>query len=96
MNDVMQVGGDIVKLIICTHCRDIVKLTRIRRYCFCGRAYGQYLSDGVQAEIAGEAVPIGFANHSFQFALDNRPDEGAGFVFEAFVIPVRCDTVTKL
>ena len=88
--------SDIVKLILCPTCRDIVKLVHARRYCYCSRSYGQYLSDGLQAEIGGEAIPIGFANQSFQHALENRPEEGAGSRFEAFVIPVKCDTITKL
>jgi hypothetical protein len=86
----------VVKLIFCPNCSDVVRLIEVKRYCFCARAYGQYLQDGLNAEIGGIAVPLGFANPSFKHALENQPEEGAGFVFEAFVIPKKCDTITKV
>lgn len=85
-----------MKLIFCPVCEDVVKLVASRRYCHCARSYGQYLGDGLHAEIGGEAVPIGFDNHSFARAIKQRPEEGEGSRFEAFIIPVKCDNITKL
>lgn len=85
-----------MKLILCTSCQDVVKLTRGGRYCDCGRSWGRYLDDDVNAEISGDAVPIGFANSQLQFALTHRPESGMGRTFDAFVIPMQCDTVRKI
>jgi len=85
-----------MKLIYCTHCRDIVKLTLERRSCSCGRSSGMYYEDGLHANIIGDAVPLGITNESFLSALANRPAAGMGVEFTAFVIPVKCDTVKKL
>lgn len=85
-----------MKLIYCTHCDDIVKLTHEPRTCECGRSGGRYFSDGLNAEIWGDAVPLGIANPSFAEALKNRPKSGhQGSRFEAFVIPEECSTVIK-
>jgi hypothetical protein len=83
-----------MKLIYCPQCYDVIKLlVNLNRECACGKASGYYLSDGYHCVIKGDAIPIGFANSSFTQALENRPKEGIGFRFEAFVIPVKCSTV---
>lgn len=84
-----------MKLIYCPHCSDVVRLIELRRYCDCSRSYGNYV-DRLQAEIGGLAIPIGISNPSFKEALDKRPAEGLGESFEAFVIPVKCDTIKNL
>lgn len=81
-----------MKLIFCPKCTDVVRLLDFKRRCFCGSSWGQY-TDYVNAIIGGEAIPIGFSNPHFTQALKDRPEEGNGSEFKAFVIPVRCPTI---
>ena len=83
-----------MKLIYCLDCDSVVRLTGKReRVCECGRSGGKYLDD-LNAEFFGEnAVPLGFANSSFIEAIHNRPHEGMGERFTAFVIPTVCKTM---
>lgn len=82
-----------MKLIVCPKCDDVLSLRTDReRICECGRSGGRY-TDDLNAEIWGEAIPIGIANSSFIAALRARPDAGLGSRFEAFVIPRTCPTV---
>ena len=81
-----------MKLILCTKCQDVVRLTHERRECECGRCWGRYV-DGLNAVINKESIPLGFDNYSFTRALKNRPKSGWGETFDAFVIPEECGTV---
>lgn len=81
-----------MKLIFCTECHDIVKLTHSKRVCSCSQSWGRY-EDNINARIGGKAVPLGFANPSFVQALKSRPESGDGREFCAFVIPKVCPTV---
>lgn len=83
-----------MKLIFCPKCGDLFKLSQSTKKCLCKKSYGKYL-DGLNAEIGGNAVPVGINNISFLEALYKRPLDGEGSRFEAFVIPVRCETVLK-
>ena len=86
-----------MKLVLCRDCLDIFSLRRNEvRKCSCGKCSGRYI-DSLYAEYAGEpAVPIGFSNPSLVEALRNQPEEGPGKEFRAFVIPKKCETMTKL
>lgn len=88
-----------MKLIFCPLCSDVVSLHVMLgpklRSCRCGESHGRYV-DSIDAEISGKAIPIGFANHSFFMALQDRPEEGAGSTFTAFVIPKSCPSVKVL
>ena len=79
-----------MKLVLCNICGDIFNLTLFRKQCSCGKSYGNYLLEGVTAEISKESIPIGFENRSIRAALAKRiflsPDLGAEFT--AFVIPI--------
>lgn len=76
-----------MKLIFCPKCNDIIKMIIGEdRYCLCGSSYGKY-TDEINAEIGGKSIPIGFANNSFVYAIKNRPQNGYGLRFDAFVIP---------
>jgi hypothetical protein len=84
-----------VKLLFCPACQDVIKFgtrEKGKRYCACGASYGYYL-DSVNAVVGGKGVPLGFANSSLAHALINRPEEGNGRKFEAFVIPKECPTI---
>lgn len=85
-----------MKLIYCPHCEDIRKLALKLTTCECGRSYGRYDEDGLNAMYGGKAVPIGLANESFIVALANQPESGLGKRFVAFVIPKQCPTFTKV
>ena len=83
-----------MKFIFCPHCHDIRRLFHgTVTSCQCGKSSGQYLADGVQAKLWGDAIPLGILNDSFVAAVRARPEEGKGERFEAFVIPRDCPTV---
>jgi len=84
-----------MKLILCAECQDVIKLlVGKQRFCDCGKSYGEYMDDGLNAKIGGRAIPIGFANNSLLGAIRCRPESGQGSKFEAFVIPEKCQTIT--
>ncbi len=81
-------------MIVCPKCSDVVALREgKKRTCECGQSWGQY-TDNLNALIGGIAIPLGFDNRSFLSALKKRPEYGEGRIFQAFIIPVRCPTVT--
>ena len=85
-----------MKLIYCPECEDIVRLwPEGTQECLCGESNGCYV-DEINAVVGGRAIPIGIDNHSFAQALADRPKDGAGRRFEAFVIPEQCDTVKEV
>lgn len=84
-----------MKLIFCQACHDVFSLRDEKRKCYCGLSWGMYEEDGLNASIGGAAVPLGFDNLSFAQALNNRPKEGMGRRFEAFVIPRKAPTIIK-
>ncbi len=84
-----------MKLIFCTECHDVVKLQRVYRTCSCGKSGGMYRPDGLTAIVSGNSIPIGIANKSFTDAIKNRPAQGTGSEFCAFVIPEKCDTIDR-
>ena len=51
-----------MKLIFCSTCHDVFKLSHTLKSCECGKAKGRYLVDGIHAEINAGAIPIGMAN----------------------------------
>jgi len=84
-----------MKLIFCPYCQDIVKLHRRLTICGCGRSFGAYL-DELKAVYAGDAIPLGINNKSMAGAIKTQPASGQGKYFEAFVIPKKCPTFTKV
>ncbi len=82
-----------MKLVFCPFCHDVFQLRpKEWRTCECGNVGGRY-KDYLHAEITKDAIPLGFDNAEFAFALRNRPQKGLGRRFEAFVIPEECPTV---
>jgi len=81
-----------MKLIFCKTCYDVKKLSKNMTYCNCGKCYGKYV-DNLNAVINKEAIPLGVNNFSFASSINNRPKEGIGKTFEAFVISEECDTI---
>jgi len=82
-----------MKLIYCPHCQDVVRLRFERRECECGACFGYYYKDGLHSVIGGDAIPLGFENSTFKYALEHRPTTGMGMTFNAFVIPEKCPTI---
>lgn len=81
-----------MKLIFCKECCSVFSLSFIKKTCDCQKSWGLYESDGLNAKFGGEAIPIGFGNSSFAYALKNQPQKGMGCDFSAFVIPIECST----
>ncbi len=84
-----------MKLIYCPACDDVVKLDTTVRACKCETSWGYCKANGLNALYFGLAIPLGFANSTLVQAIRNRPDEGRGERFEAFVIPKSCPTFRK-
>ena len=84
-----------MKLLMCKNCGDVFNLDYQEKYCKCKGIKGKYLDD-LNAEYYGDdAIPLGFANNSISEAINNQPLNGMGYNFNAFVIPVICDTFIK-
>ena len=86
-----------MKLIYCPLCNDILVLraAKLARTCHCGESGGKYDPNGQTAEIYGDAIALGIDNTSFAYAVANRPKEGRGLPFAAWVMPtivpsIRC------
>lgn len=84
-----------MKLILCPHCGDIVKLYREARSCLCGKSSGWYSDDEVTAIIDGDAIPLGVGNWSLERAVRLRPASGRGEAFDAWVIAIEASTVRR-
>jgi hypothetical protein len=85
-----------MKLLFCKNCCDVISLTpEEERFCKCKNVHGKY-TDSLNAVYSGDAIPIGFNNNTFAYALKNQPDNGMGENFDAFVIPKKCDTFRKV
>lgn len=91
-----------MKLLFCRHCEDIYRLYPSGEeftFCRCGRTGGRYI-DNKKAEYFNKeenmAVPLGFDNYSFLFAINHQRYEGEGNTFKAFVIPKTAETFVKI
>jgi hypothetical protein len=59
---------DVVKLLYCPHCNDVVRLFPERRTCKCGKSWGQYLDDGSTTVQTWPSLSLGIANPDFHAA----------------------------
>ncbi len=87
-----------MKLLYCRKCHHVFKLSGWDGACLCGGARGRYHLNGIDAVYSGEhAVPLGIANGSLLKAIAKQPlTPGPGERFEAFVIPVQCETFRRV
>lgn len=85
-----------MKLIFCKECCSVISLSLEEKRCDCGKSGGKYYPDGVDATFFGPAIPLGFNNVGFKFALNNQPFRGIGRNFEAFVVPENCKSFKKV
>jgi hypothetical protein len=86
-----------MKLIFCKNCGSVISLSpNIEKHCDCGLTSGRY-TDNLNAVYSGDyALPIGFNNFSLTCAINRQPKDGLGERFEAFIIPVNCDTFKRV
>jgi hypothetical protein len=82
-----------MKLIFCTYCQDVFKLTKKVKSCECGKCKGKYINN--LDAIYNDGIPLGFNNTTLGMAIANQPVAGWGKRFEAFVIAKNVDTLTK-
>lgn len=65
-----------MKLLYCRTCDDIFNLTTDYRECTCKTSRGNYLKDGITAEVytlnRHTALLLGFANYSFERAMADQ------------------------
>lgn len=85
-----------MKLLFCGKCKDVFNMSLDLKICSCGDTGGKYITKERIAIFGKSATVLGFKNNSFSKALQNTPMLGAGFRFDAFVIPLICDTVTHV
>ncbi|MEE9597944.1 MAG: hypothetical protein V3V96_14320 [Acidiferrobacterales bacterium] len=98
-----------MKLLYCPDCDDIRKLQAICRYrtypredprglsfCACGKSWGFYKSDMLNAVYGGRALPLGIDNHTLAHALSLQSTRAKEhpIAFGAFIIEDPCPTVT--
>ena len=83
-----------MKLIFCTMCQDLFKLSLERKNCKCGRCCGRYIDD-LNAEFSGPAIPLGISNTSLGNAIVVYNKEAANLPVEMFTIPSNCKTMIK-
>lgn len=84
-----------MRLLLCTRCNDVVRLTSSPRSCLCKATRGMY-KDDVHAVYSGKcAIPLGFDDSSFSNAAQNwlewRDQE-----FKAFVVERDCPTFRRV
>jgi len=84
-----------MKLIFCLDCGDVRALNYEITLCNCQNSGGQYV-DKINAEIWGNAIPLGFRVRDFRQAIAHQSMVGKGREFCAFTIPVNCPSVKKL
>lgn len=71
-----------MKLIFCTECQDVRKITAT---CACGKSKGVYHSDGWNVTVSGPCIVLGISNTSLQGAI-HLYHHNHGADFDAFTI----------
>jgi hypothetical protein len=85
-----------MKLLLCVKCNEIFSLAVGRvKSCKGEHVSGQYLEDGLIAEVEGNGYVLGIANRSLAKALTAGDLPEGGRPFDAFVIPDGAPTVVR-
>lgn len=89
-----------MKLLFCSGCQDVIKLSRYVRSCACAQTFGQYDLGGVTAWYEGElavplAIPWQHLGAAMQVWTGLRSEVDTGIPFEAFVVPDRSRTFIR-
>jgi hypothetical protein len=74
-----------MKLIYCTSCDDVIKLTPRKRKCNCGKSAGVYNNNII---LFGEAVLLNIDDEHLKSCIVNRYTEGNSIEFYGEVEPV--------
>lgn len=61
-----------MKLLFCTECHDVMKLRHESISCECGRSFGWYLKDGLNARYGGKGILLGLDNIKFRACLEEN------------------------
>lgn len=86
-----------MKAIFCKKCKDLFSLSFTEKSCICNenKSSGKYI-DELNAIYSGEnAIPIGFLNNEFTYAISNQKELGFSPDFKAFVISKNCETFKR-
>jgi len=93
-----------MKLLCCHQCSDVFSISTEKwKFCSCGVVRGMY-TDSLNAEVygpEGRYSVLGFANSSLIDAIKKQKELGDpagwhGYVFKAFIIPEKADSVTRI
>lgn len=102
-----------MKLLFCPHCHDVRKLhsrdhdllEASTTRCKCGKSWGYYMADELNAVYGGDAVMLGINNHSLAHAIvKNKAQSGVrdevggpvwGHNVTAFIIPESAPSVRR-
>jgi len=76
-----------LKLLYCGHCGDVIRLFPEKRYCRCGKSWGQYLEDNATTVQTYPSLSLGIANPDFQLALKTFVENSNYF---SPVMVIRC------
>jgi len=78
---------DLLKLLYCAHCGDIVRLYAEKRSCQCGKSWGHYLEDGATTVQTYPSLSLGIANPDFETALKTFVENPRSF---SPALAIRC------
>lgn len=81
------------KIIYCPTCQDMKTLRKKLTRCVCGKALG-IMIDHNNAQVNEHAVTVGLSTKTFQFALQNIPEDGLGTPFTGFVMSKKNKNIT--
>ena len=68
-----------MKLLLCGHCGDVVRLFSERRTCKCGKSWGNYLEDGSTAVQSNHTLSLGLHNHDLNSAIQAFNEDSNSF-----------------
>ena len=84
-----------MKLLFCTKCQDMIKMTINLRGCTCGASSGYIKADKVTAVINGPMKVVGINDKTFYEAVNHQPRQGYGKEFTAFILPHENKSIIK-
>lgn len=95
-----------MKLLFCLKCQDVFKLPLISdinpegKHCECGKCYGYYKSDGLNAVVDGPCEVLGLSNSSLKRQLENKSFDkeyilDCTYDINAWIIKDDCETVVR-
>ena len=81
-----------MKLMLCRHCGDVVKMRAEARTCICGRSKGRYLEDNATVEQTEGSLSLALHNYDLRTAVEAFDESPAAWhplmVFRAYLNPL--------